>query len=159
MKYIKPFNESLQPDEVNELKEFCETSLAYLYDEGYNVSLSVRDQVKYPDKQHIIVSLGLPEENYVPLRPYAGYQKFYWDDVKDYFIPFLQMLVRRYELLPYRGDDYVYFNGEMGFDYFSIDEVISDKVSFMNHITGEYRNYNVKGSRLWGINIKILDKI
>jgi hypothetical protein len=152
MKHLKPFNES-KDNLKEELQDFCDTSLAYLYDEGYNVSLSVRDQVKYPDKQHIIVSLGLPEENYVPLRPYAGYQKFYWDDVKDYFIPFLQMLVRRYELLPYRGDDYVYFNGEMGFDYFSIDEVISDKVSFMNHITGE------SGSRLWGINIKIVDKI
>lgn len=51
MKHLKKFNESLQPDEVNELKEFCETSLAYLLDDGYNVSLSVRDQVKYPEKQ------------------------------------------------------------------------------------------------------------
>jgi len=148
MKYIRPFNESKE-NLVEDLQDFCDTSLAYLYDEGYNVSLSVRDQVKYPDKSHIIVSLGLPEENYVPLRPYAGYRKFHWDDVKDYYIPFLQMLVRRYELLPYRGDDYVYFNGEMGFDYFSIDEVINDKVSGMNHI----------GTRLWGINLKIQGKI
>ena len=152
MKHLKKFNESLKTDEVDELKEFCETSLAYLLDDGYNVSVSIRNEVKYPGKNHVIVSLGLPEKTstgYLALRPYDGYGKFYWDDVKDYYIPFLQMLVRRYELLPYRGDDYVYFNGEMGFDYFSLDEVINDRVRGMNHI----------GSRLWGINIQVVDKI
>lgn len=148
MKHIKPFNESKE-NLQQELKDFCETSLAYLLDDGYDISISLRDQVKYPGKNHVIVSLGLPEENYLPLRPYAGYSKFYWNDVKDYYIPFLQMLVRRYELLPYpyKGDGYVYFNGEMGFAYFSLDEVINDSISGMNHI----------GPGLWGINLQIVD--
>jgi len=34
MKHLKKFNESLQPNEVDELKDFCETSLAYLLDDG-----------------------------------------------------------------------------------------------------------------------------
>jgi hypothetical protein len=155
MKHLKRFNESLEPVEVDELKDFCETSLAYLLDDGYNVSLSIRDQVKYPGKNHVIVSLGLPEEKYVPGLPYSS--KFYWNDVKDYYIPFLQMLVRRYELLPYKGDGYVYFNtdlwfdqsGEIGFDYFSIDEVINDRVGGMDHIV----------TGLWAINLQIVDKI
>ena len=146
MKHIKPFNESLLSDEVDELKDFCETSLAYLLDDGYNVDVSIRNAVKYPGKNHVIVSLGLPTYSESGL---LDYKRFHWNDVKDYYIPFLQMLVRRYELLPYRGQGYVYFNGEMGFDYFSLDEVIDDTVSGMNHI----------GSSLWGINLKIVGKV
>lgn len=153
MKYIRPFNESKE-NLVEDLQDFCDTSLAYLYDEGYNVSLSKRDQVKYPEKSHIIVSLGLPNENYVP-----NYRNFYWDDVKDYYIPFLQMLVRRYELLPYLEDTFhikerhVQFNTTSGFRYLSLNKVINDRTGL---------DYNLKGQMfapLWGINIKIVDKI
>jgi hypothetical protein len=148
MKHLKKFNESLQSDEVDELKEFCETSLAYLLDDGYNVSLSIRDQVKYPGVNHIVVSLGLPKENYVALRPYDGYRNFFWDDVKDYYIPFIQMLQRRYELLAYLDDSaYVYlqFNTISGFRYLSLDAVINDRTGL------DYP--------LWGINLKVVDKI
>lgn len=168
MKHLKPFNEDITSFNFEEeLQDFCDTSLAYLLDEGYNVSLSKRDQVKYPEKSHIIVSLGLPNENYVPLRPsawewgrfYAGYRKFHWDDVKDYYIPFLQMLVRRYELLPYLEDTFhikerhVQFNTTSGFRYLSLNKVINDRTGL---------DYNLKGQMfapLWGINIKIVDKI
>ena len=140
MKHLKRFDESLQPVEV-ELKDFCEMSLAYLLDDGYNVSLSIRDQVKYPVKNHVIVSLGLLDEN--------GYLLFKWNDVKDYYIPFLQMLVRRYELLSsyFTDTDYVCFNTQMGFRYLSLDQVINDRVDLE------------VGCRLWGINLKIVDKI
>ena len=137
MKHLKKFNESLEPNDVEELKDFCENCLAYLLDDGYNVSVTSRDQVKYPDKPYIIVSLGLLEP-----------RKFYWNDVKDYYIPFLQMLQRRYELQSFLGDTgYVCFNTEMEFRYLSLDQVINDRVGLEI------------GSRLWGINIKIVDKI
>ena len=141
MKHLKRFNESLQSDEVDQLKDFCEMSLAYLLDDGYKVSVSMMDKVKYPEKQNIIVSLGLKGN--------MGYRLFDWNDVKDYYIPFIQMLVRRYELLPYNPPweiptSHVYFNTEGGFKYFSLEQVINDDVSI--------------GS-LWGINIKIVDKI
>ena len=150
MKHLKMFNESLTPDEVDELKDFCETSLAYLLDDGYQVSVSVRDKVKYPftnqyvtickEKQHTIVSLGLKGK--------MGYRLFDWNDVKDYYIPFIQMLQRRYELQSFLGDaGYVCFNTEMEFRYLSLDQVINDRVGLEI------------GSRLWGINIKIVDKI
>jgi hypothetical protein len=148
MKHIKPFNESKE-NLKEELQDFCETSLAYLLDDGYNVSLSIRDKVKYPEKQHIIASLGLPQETstgYLALRPYDGYRKFHWDDVKDHYIPFLQMLVRRYELLPYldaTAQVYVCFNTASGFRYLSLDQVINDKTGL---------DYSI-----WGINLKILD--
>lgn len=41
MKYLKKFNESLQADEVEQLKQFCETSLAYLLENGYNILISI----------------------------------------------------------------------------------------------------------------------
>ena len=143
MKHLRPFNESKE-NLVEDLQDFCETSLAYLLDDGYNVSLSVRDQVKYPGVNHIVVSLGLPNENYDAI----GYQKFNWNDVKDYYIPFLQMLQRRYELLPYLDDTahiYVCFNTTSGLRYLSLDQVINDKTGL---------DYPI-----WGINIKIVDKI
>ena len=40
MKHLKRFNESLNDNEVDELRDFCETSLAYLLDEGYQVDIN-----------------------------------------------------------------------------------------------------------------------
>lgn len=151
MKHLKPFNESKE-NLKEELQDLCDTSLAYLYDEGYNVSLSVRDQVKYPGKNHIIVTLGLPEENHVPTTYGNGYRKFNWQDVKDYYIPFLQLLIRRYELQPYLDDTaqvYLQFNTISGFRYLSLDAVINDRTGL---------DYNLKAP-LWGINLKVLDRI
>jgi hypothetical protein len=150
MKYLKPFNESKE-NLKDELKDFCETSLAYLYDDGYDITLSVRDKVKYPGVNHIVVSLGLNQHlsstiNSIP-SPGDNYALFSWNDVKDYYIPFIQMLVKRYELLPYLGTAYLQFNTEMGFQYLSLDQVINDRVS------------QQFGCRLWGINLKISDKI
>ena len=150
MKHLKRFNESLQSDEVDELKDFCETSLAYLLDDGYDISISLRDQVRYPDKPYIIVSLGLLEPQ-IPMWAWPGmmkFRKFYWNDVKDYYIPFLQMLQRRYELISYLDDTahiYFCFNTASGFRYLSLDQVINDKTGL---------DYPI-----WGINIKIVDKI
>ena len=40
MKHLKRFNESLNDNEVDELRDFCETSLAYLLDDGYRIQVS-----------------------------------------------------------------------------------------------------------------------
>jgi hypothetical protein len=159
VKHLKPFNESKE-NLKDELQDLCDNSLAYLYDEGYTISLSVRDKVKYPGKNHIVVSLGLPEENHVPTTYGNGYQKFNWQDVKDYYIPFLRLLVRRYELQSYLDDTvYVYlpnytntcvylqFNTISGFRYCSLDAVINDRTNLPENWP------------LWGINIKVVDKI
>ena len=144
MKHLKPFNENKE-NLVEEVQDFCNNSLAYLLDEGYDISISLRDKVysrgvKISDKQHLIVSLGLPANS-------EGYFKlFSWNDVKDSYIPFIQMLVRRYELLPYNSNAHVYFNTEMGLKYLSLEQVINDEIA------------TDFGCRLWGINIQILDK-
>ena len=153
MKHLKPFNESKE-NLIEELKEFCSwNSLAYLYDEGFTISITSRDKVKYPDKQHILVTLGLKGQEPNP------WEQYYWDDVKDYFIPFLQRLTRRYELLDYfhkktlprglwRWDPagYLAFNTEKGVFYLPLEQVINDEVS------------QVFNCLIWGINLKILGK-
>lgn len=109
MKHLRPFNEN-KDNLKEELKDFCDNSLAYLYDEGYDISISLRDQVKYPEKQHLLVSLGLKGQEPNPWELYC------WNDVKDYYIPFLQRLTRRYELLAYPAG-YLAFNTERGVFY------------------------------------------
>jgi hypothetical protein len=140
MRYIKPFNETKDNFE-EELRDFCETSLAYLLDEGYDIQVSLRDKVKFPDKQHLLVTLGLKAKENTWLQ---DYDLFSWNDVKDYYIPFIQMLVRRYELLDYPAGDFA-FNTERGIFYVPLEYIINDQVS------------QVFDCRIWGINLKILD--
>lgn len=153
MKHIKPFNESKE-NLQQELQDFCETSLAYLLDEGFDISVTLRDKVKFPDKQkilfqvfrndkHLLVTLGLKAKENTWLQ---DYDLFSWNDVKDYYIPFIQMLVRRYELLAYPAGDFA-FNTERGIFYVPLEYIINDQVS------------QVFECRIWGINLKISDKI
>ena len=77
MKYLKPFNENNNEDD---LKDFCETHLAYLLDD-YNFELCVDDYTQNGKYHPILVQIRLENE-----------KGFYWDDIKDYFIPFLIQL-------------------------------------------------------------------
>jgi hypothetical protein len=143
MKYIRPFNESKE-NLVEELQDFCDTSLAYLLDEGFDISVTLRDKVKFPDKQHLLVTLGLKAQETTQPNPW---ERYYWNDVKDYYIPFIQMLVRRYELLDYTLSGEFAFNAERGIFYVPLEYIINDQVS------------QVFDCRIWGINLKVVDKI
>jgi len=78
MRYIKPFNESINPDEFEELKDFCETNLAYLLDEGTEVSVGETQN-----------------GNYVKIK----FDKMKsWDEIKDHIIPFATRLNNKYEM-------------------------------------------------------------
>jgi len=41
MKHLRKFNEKLSDDFISELKEFCETHLAYLLDEDFSIGYRV----------------------------------------------------------------------------------------------------------------------
>jgi hypothetical protein len=143
MKHLRPFNESKE-NLVEELQDFCDTSLAYLLDEGFDISVTLRDKVKFPDKQHLLVTLGLKAQENTQPNPW---ERYYWNDVKDYYIPFIQMLVRRYELLNYTLSGESAFNAERGIFYVPLEYIINDQVS------------QVFDCRIWGINLKVVDKI
>jgi hypothetical protein len=79
MKYIKPFNEDITSFNFEEdLQEFCEINLAYLLDEGTEVSVGETQngnivKIKF-DKMKL------------------------WDEIKDHIIPFATRLNNKYEM-------------------------------------------------------------
>ena len=82
MKHLKRYNESLTPDEVDDLKDFCEVNLAYLLDEDFIVDIDSR--------------FGTTGNVSFDLKRESG---FTWDEIKDHFIPFLQRLSNKYVII------------------------------------------------------------
>lgn len=98
MKHLKSFNESsFLSEDLNVLQSFCETYLAYLIDEGFGI------RVRHLVKGILIFNspFGSRED-----RARIEFYKddvhfpvpFNWDDVKDHYIPFYQMLSKNYEI-------------------------------------------------------------
>jgi hypothetical protein len=111
MRYLKPFNEAIEPDEI---KDFCEMYLAYLLDDGYalafweNGRVTQIDFVKpKTDVEHIAVDW------------------MDWDHIKDHFIPFLKMLDKQYDI----KDNLIFFQIRGATQVkMSFQDVIDDKV-------------------------------
>jgi|DEB19_MinimDraft_2_1074335.scaffolds.fasta_scaffold26362_2 hypothetical protein len=84
MRYLKKFNESVE----GELQKFCDTYLAYLIDEGFSVEVTDFSNQEVYEKITI----------WQPAKDYTGtvYSNFSWDEIKDDFISFLQMLREKY---------------------------------------------------------------
>lgn len=88
MRYLKRIFENdlySQVDEA-ELRDFCETYLAYLLDDT-SFKIEVIDTETWDS---YIIWLGKT------LNPRI--QPFKWDEIKDYYIPFATMLSREYDL-------------------------------------------------------------
>lgn len=143
MKHLRVFNESLNEDEVEELKDFCETSLAYLLDEGFEVVFESRWEMS-----EIVKYVTLRKED----------DLFNWDSVKDHYIPFLQVLEKKYELSDFftrvgDKDLYVQFYtnkidnnfSKNNFYYTTLEKVINDDVPVSD--------------RIWTLMVKVKDKI
>jgi hypothetical protein len=82
MKYLKPFNENTD-NFKEELKDFCETGLAYLLDDGGEVKI-------YHDRIVIISVFDRYDE--------SVYSPKTWSQLKDHLIPFLIRLTNKYEI-------------------------------------------------------------
>lgn len=88
MKHLKKFNESVQDDKVEELKEFCNSSLAYLIDDGYSLDFYWSKFGEYVD----IIFVKKVNTGRYPTQP------FNWIDVKYDYIPFLESLSKKYNI-------------------------------------------------------------
>lgn len=91
MKYLKRIFESLTEDEIIELREECETYLAYLLDEDFIIEVSrIRNRIRLMD---IDIDIRKSES--------VDDDQFLWDDVKDHVIPLIELFRKghfKYEL-------------------------------------------------------------
>jgi len=106
MKHLKRFNESsvlnflpgvkaLSPEELNlqreELRDFCETYLAYLLDEGFELKIYGGGQItsngNVIKRNPFQVSLVKQDKSI-----------FSWQDIINHFLPFLKFLKDNYNL-------------------------------------------------------------
>lgn len=123
MKYLKSFNESksrkfgfmAKPEEgeLDELRDFCETHLAYLVDKDFVVDVS-------NDFTHKNFHISILKEG-------SKYKGFTWEEIKDHFIPFLTHLSRKYDIC-YES---VKFNPLVGglpktYTSYDVDRIISE---------------------------------
>lgn len=99
MKYLKRFNESVNIDEV---QDFCDGSLAYLTDEGFSVTTEK------------LYNHNKKKSEYIGITIKSSSNTFYWDDVKDYIIPFIKILSKEYNLERKRC---IWFNGIKYYTY------------------------------------------
>jgi hypothetical protein len=79
MKHLKRFNESINE---YDLKDYCETHLAYLMDEGLEVRID-------NDRSDLFVTLYLYQSN--------GHGRP-WSEIKDQIMPFLHRFNKVYEI-------------------------------------------------------------
>lgn len=77
MKHLKSFNENVENLPID-LKDFCETNLAYLLDEGTKIEI-----IDFPD--NALIEIKLPPTT--------------WEKVKDHMIPFLTRLQNNYQII------------------------------------------------------------
>lgn len=91
MIYLKRYNESFRAPSSfrEEIQEFCENCLAYLIDEDFSIETN-------------IYHLDPVSISFVLIRRFTGEVEpilFSWNEVKDYYIPFLQMLLKKYNVI------------------------------------------------------------
>jgi hypothetical protein len=95
MKHLKRFNEGVKQEE---LQEFCESSLAYLMDEGFTIKIYSREMPGDRARSYI------PKGQFnIFLQKDNARDFFKWDDIIDYYIPFLQLLSNRYDIGSFFG--------------------------------------------------------
>lgn len=119
MKHLKRFNESFEQQMVREeLQDFCETHLAYLLDDGYEIYVK-------EDRDSLLFALTIPSDMSTEEDPDAG--EFKWNDIKDHFIPFLIHLNNNYEI---NGKSQFFTNTpHLTYQYYTVQEMIDDKPS------------------------------
>lgn len=130
MKHIKLFNEN-KDNLVEEVRDFCETNLAYLLDRN-NITLFVEEHT-YPrvskDGGFIYIDINFAPLGSSQLDYYSGTTVF-WNDIKDHYIPFITRLKRNYNILPIEDDYEISFRMcdkslKLTTEYLTVDDVIN----------------------------------
>lgn len=95
MKHLRRFNENTDhyfytEKNKEDLREFCHENLIALLDEGFSIVITKRDSLAVNNKNH-------KKGFIVNLNKRTG---FTWDEIKDYYLPFLDRLSKVYAIEP-----------------------------------------------------------
>jgi hypothetical protein len=93
MKYLKKIFENTTEDELQDL---CDSYFPYLYDEGFEIRISTGIL------EEMCIKIHKPNND-------GPTYNFSWDQIKDYFIPFLQRLLTKVDL--YQANSYIIKTG------------------------------------------------
>jgi hypothetical protein len=131
MKHLKPFFEALSGwDNINvgELKEFINNShFVYLMDEGFLLDVfSTINGTNFRDDQYFDTFTYI---RIIKMERGSKIQ-FNWDDIKDHFTPFLEMLIRRYNLSEARLKIQfgVETHGVSGVTTYNVSDIMEDRI-------------------------------
>lgn len=119
MKYLKRFNESNDVF-IDKLEDFCEKNLAYLLDDGYYFNIS-------------------DNGDYSKIRITNRGKDIIWDNFKDDFLPFLELLEDKYIIDNRETEEVLIWarpkpkHGGQSYSiahcyYFSIDELLNGEM-------------------------------
>ena len=94
MKHLRRFNEKLSDDFISELKEFCETHLAYLLDEDFSIGYRILNNSGRSDIHVPSIEIVIRSTRVNPV--FKNIYPFYWEDVSNHIIPFIHFLNMKY---------------------------------------------------------------
>ena len=124
MKHLRRFNESILPYNlaVKDIQEFCEMYLAYLVDDGFNISYQAGNIIHqvYLDSVGTYVKICVNKAHNRPVVSFSS------DEIEDRFIPFVYMLNKNYEIL----DIGIFNKSEMDIYNPTIQEVLNGEIDF-----------------------------
>lgn len=137
MRYLKRYNESLRvPSSFREeIQEFCEDCFTYLMDEGFRIETN-------------LYHLDPVSVSFVFIKRFEGEVEpilFTWNEVKDYYIPFLQLLKNKYDVINSSNAPSNIANSEVQVVirssehssdsvYYTLQEAIDDKINHYDKI-------------------------
>jgi hypothetical protein len=99
MKYLKRIFERLTEDQILELREECETYLAYLLDdEDFRIEM-IPDSRIASHASYLDIDIRKSES--------ADDDQFLWDDVKDHVIPLIELFKKDY--FKYRSEKVILY--------------------------------------------------
>jgi hypothetical protein len=98
MRYLKKFESKWWEKVVdkNELKSSAESYLAYLMDEDFQIGINLD---RHEQETSVDLHLFREGNSFSEVDPYGEddpYDLFYWNDIRDHYVPFLSMFTREY---------------------------------------------------------------
>lgn len=98
MKHIKLFEYFEDNNFVNTLQDFCNDNLAFLIDDDYRVNTDEEFGMK---NRKEVISITISRHDFFKYKEHIKGKRFNYNDIKDDFIPFLELLTDKYSEYEY----------------------------------------------------------